>query len=322
LTRLVARAAALGALVGADLELGPGRYVVLSGERDALRDLSALLSGRDAPRSGDVRLGEVAPAGSPAARRKIAALLAEERLPPARSVRAAVEKALAARGEARERAGAVLEAAELTHLSDLAPGALGGRELRSVGLSLALAHASAELFVLHEPLTTQVPSRLVQASLDEHTARGAIVLTATASAADAVTLGGAWLCLELGRVRSAPEPTPRLGAGSWQQVLIETNDARRLSQLLHAAQQDLSTELGGSAQALKITGPALDVTVREVIALARQHGIEIQRIEAAVPPVEALLAARAGFARGAYEASRASALGAAALPASRVGGGS
>jgi hypothetical protein len=58
-----------------------------------------------------------------------------------------------------------------------------------------------------------------------------------------------------------------------------------------------------------VTGPALDVTVREVVALARRHGLEIQRIEAAVPPVEALLAARAGFARGAYEASRNSALG-------------
>jgi hypothetical protein len=71
----------------------------------------------------------------------------------------------------------------------------------------------------------------------------------------------------------------------------------------------LTTELGAAPGALKVKGPALDITVHELITLARQHGIELYRIEAAVPPVEALLAARAGFARAAYEASRAAALG-------------
>lgn len=308
--RLVAQGAALGALRGADLELTPGRYVVLSNERDALADLIALLCGREAPRAGRVLVDGLSPAKTPVARRKLAALLAHEALPPARTARASVEKALAARGEPPARAGEILEQASLAHLGELAPAKLGTRELSSIALALALSHRSAELLVLHEPLTTQIPPGFVLAGLDEHTARGAIVLTSTASAADAVALGGAWLCLELGRVRSGTSEAPRLGAGPWQQVLIETTDARRLSQLLHAAERELYTELGGSAQSLKIMGPALDLTVKEVIALAREHGLEIQRIEAAVPPVEALLAARAGFARGAYEASRASALGA------------
>jgi hypothetical protein len=72
----------------------------------------------------------------------------------------------------------------------------------------------------------------------------------------------------------------------------------------------LSSELGATPRSLKVTGPALDVTVRELVTLARQNDLEIFRIEAAVPPVEALLAARAGYARGAYEAARAAALGA------------
>lgn len=308
--RVVAHAAALRALRGADLELVPGRYVALSTERDALDDLIAVLSGRDAARTGQVLIDGLAPAEQPLTRRKIAALFAQEALPDAKRVRDGLAKALAARGEARtERAMMILEQASLRHLADLDPSQLDQRELRSVALALALAHPSAELLVLHEPLTTHVPSSFVLASLDQHTARGAIVLAATTSPADAATLGGAWLCLELGRVQGASSLPPRLGAGPWQQVLIETNDARRLSQLLHAAENELSTELGGSPQSLKVIGPALDVTVREVVALARQHGLEIQRIEAAVPPVEALLAARAGFARGAYEASRSAALG-------------
>jgi len=318
--RVSLRAAAWGALRSADLELEPGRYVVLSNEREPLRDLVTLLSGREAPRSGHVAVDGVAPAAAPQVRRKIAALLADESLPPAKTVRESLLKALAARGESgADTAAKLLGDAGLGQLLTLAPATLGQRELRSVALALALGHDAADLFVLHEPLATHVAAAFVLSRLDQHTGRGALVLATTTSPADATALGGAWLSSELGRVRASAGATPRLGAGPWQQVLIETNDARGLSQLLHASPRGLSTELGGSAQSLKVTGPALDVTVQEVVALAREHGIEIQRIEAAVPPVEALLAARAGFARGAYEASRASALGAAAP---RTGGAS
>jgi len=322
--RAVLQAAAFGALRSADLELTNGRYVVLSNEREPLGDLLALLSGREAPQRGRVALDGAAPAARPSVRRKLAALLFEEALPPAATVQQGVASALAARGEASgDRALTLLSDAGLGHLADLAPRALGPRELRSVALALALAHDSAELFALHEPLATYVPAALVLARLDAHTARGAIVLCTTTSPADATALGGTWLCVELGRVRANAGATPRLGAGPWQQVLIETNDARALSRLLHDSAHGFVSELGASSQSLKVTGPALDVTVHEVIALARQHGLEIQRIEAAVPPVEALLAARAGFARGAYEASRALALGPIAPQgASRADGGS
>jgi ABC-type thiamine transport system ATPase subunit len=313
--RATLQAAAFGALLGADLELSPGRYVVLSHERESLRDLAALLAGREAPRSGRFTLDGVAPAATPATRRKIAALLAEESLPPGRSVQDCMTLALAARGETpSDHAVTLLADAGLAHLAGLSPRTLGQRELRSVALALALAHDSAELVVLHEPLATYVPAAFVLARLDAHTARGAIAVCTTTSPADATALGGTWLCAELGRVRATLGATPRLGAGPWQQVLIESRDARRLSQLLHDSAQGLATELGASSQSLKVTGPALDVTVQSIIALAREHGLDIQRIEAAVPPVEALLAARAGFARGAYEASRASALGMTTTP--------
>jgi ABC-type multidrug transport system ATPase subunit len=307
--RAVLQAAAFGALRSADLELSAGRYVVLSNEREPLGDLVALLCGREAPSRGRLELDGGAPAALPATRRKIASLLAEEALPPGKTVEECLAKALGARGEAEAGAARVLADAGLAQLAGQAASTLAQRELRSVALALALAHDAAELLVLHEPLATQVAAAFVLARLDAHTARGAIVLTTTTSPADAATLGGSWLCVELGRVRAAQGATLRLGTGPWQQVLVETTDARALSRLLHDSKHGLSTELGGSPQSLKITGPALDVTVHEVALLARQHGLEIQRIEAAVPPVEALLAARAGFARGAYEASRASALG-------------
>ncbi|RYZ06934.1 MAG: hypothetical protein EOO73_14195 [Myxococcales bacterium] len=302
--RAVLRGAALGALRSADLELAPGRYVALSSEREPLSELVAVLCGRTAPSRGQVLLEDVAPASSPSVRRRVASLLAEEALPPAKTVVSSAEKALAARGAKPAEAASLLEDAGLSHLAAQRPEALGTRETRSVALALALAHASADLFALHEPLATLLPASFVLPRLDAHTSRGALVLSATTSPADATLLGGAWLCVELGRVRATAGPAPRLGVGPWQQVSVETPDAKALAHLLHESPLGLSSELGASARALKITGPALDVTVREVIALCRAHGIEITRIEAAVPPVEALMAARAGYARGAYEASR------------------
>lgn len=302
--RATLRGAALGALRGADLELAPGRYVALSSEREPLADLITILCGREAPSRGELRLDDATPSNAPALRRKVASLLAEEALPPAKTVRNSVEKALRARGGPPADAAKLLEEAGLSALLELRPEALGARETRSVALALALAHNAAELFALHEPLATLLPAAFVLPRLDDHTSRGALVLAATTSAADATLLGGAWLCVELGRVRGTSGPAPRLGVGPWQQVSVETPNARALAQLLHESPHGLVSELGASAQALKVTGPALDVTVREVIALCRAHQIEITRIEAAVPPVEALMAARAGFARGAYEASR------------------
>jgi ABC-type transport system involved in cytochrome c biogenesis ATPase subunit len=306
--RAVVRAAALGQLRGADLDLTPGRYVVLSSEPQPLHSLVALLAGREPPRNGRVLLDGISPVSCPATRRQVAALFHEEALPPARTLLAGAGKALAAGGAPESSAARVLADAGLAQLASLPPASVGQPELRSVALALALAHDSAELVVLHEPLATLVSATFVLEALDRHTARGAIVLCSTTSPADATVLGGHWLCMELGRLRATQDAAPRLGAGPWQQVLVETSDARALSRLLQESPHGLSTELSASPRALKVTGPALDVTVQELIALARKHDLEIRRIEAAVPPVEALLAARAGFARGAYEAARATAL--------------
>lgn len=303
------QAAALGQLRSADVELSPGRYVVLSSERGPLLDLVTVLAGQEPPRRGRALLDGVAPFARPETRRKIAALLAEEALPLAKTVELSVAKALSARGGSAATANDVLAAAGLARLADLSPGALGPRETRSVALALALAHETAELLLLHEPLATLMPASIVLARLDQRSANGAIVLSATTSAADATTLGGRWLCIELGRLSALPGPTPRLGAGPWQQVLVETRDARTLARLLHDSPHGLSTELDASADSLKVIGPALDVTVKALISIAREHQLELRRIEPAVPPVEALLAARAGFARGAYEAARVAALG-------------
>lgn len=316
--RVVLQGAALGALRGADLDLARGRYVVLSNEPGTLEALASLLSGREAPRSGHVLLDGSAPARSPGLRRRVAAVFADESLPPAATTRGAVEQALALRGQASSLARTVLAEAELAHLLDVAPGALAERDLRAVALALALSHDGAELLVLHEPLTTSFPRRALLEALEQCTLRGATIIVTTASSADAITLGGEWLCVELGRLRAAAPP--RLGAGPWQRVVVACTNVAELSRALHDSPLGLAVELGVEPGTVNVTGSALDVTVREVIAISRARGLELTRLEPVAPPVEALLAARAGFARGAYEAARIAALGVppatAALPPS------
>ncbi|HEY6079887.1 MAG TPA: hypothetical protein VIW29_13830 [Polyangiaceae bacterium] len=322
MSQALLQAAALGALRSADLQLAPGRYVVLASETEPLAALISVLSGREPPSAGRVLVDGFVPSASPEVRRTIAALFADEGLPPARSVTESLGRALAARGQASARATGLLADAGLSHLAELAPASLDQRAVRSVALALALAHDKAALLALHEPLASLLDSAHVLRELDRHTARGAIVLATTSSSADALLLGGSWLSLELGRVRSDGGVTPRLGAGTFQRVLVETDDAGALALLLQASPVGL-TALGADApNRLEVRGPALDVTVHEVIALAREHGIAITRVAATVPPVDVLLAARAGFARGAYEAARAAAHdGVAAAPIAPASGG-
>jgi ABC-type sulfate/molybdate transport systems ATPase subunit len=279
---------------------------VLASESEPLQALVAILSGREAPSSGRVRLGDSAPSATPQTRRSIAALFADEALPPASNVESSVALALETRGDTPKRATELLTAAGLDELRGLRPGSLDQRATRSVALALALAHEQAALLALHEPLSTSLDAAWVLRELDRHTARGAIVLATTTSSADALLLGGSWLSLELGRVRSDAATTPRLGAGPFQRVVVEADDANALARLLQASPLQL-TLIASAPRSLEIIGPALDITVHEVVALSREHGIELRRVTATVAPVEVLMAARAGFARGAYEAARAAA---------------
>jgi ABC-type sulfate/molybdate transport systems ATPase subunit len=287
---LSASAAALGELRYVDLELSPGRYVAISTDRDALGDLVSLLTGERAPRRGRVLLEGAAPAQNPALRRHIAALLPNEALPPARTTLAAVSLALSARSEAPSRASEILESSGLSGLASSSR--LTWREARSVALALALAHESAKLLALFEPLSTSLAPNFVLEKLDQHTERGAIVVCSTTNMADAMQLGGAILNVELGQLRGVARTAPRLGAGPWQQVLVESPDARALAQLLSDSTLGLTTTLEPGGGAFKLTGPALDVTVREALRLARESSLEITRIEPAVPSAEVLLGAR------------------------------
>lgn len=178
-----------GALRLASGSFEPACTVVTGDDASALARFAAVASGV-APARGVVLLDAEPLAAWPPARRRLAAALAEEALPSAPDVAAAVGNVLAARGE-HGAARALLERFGLGVLGGARPAALDRDELRSVALALALAHATADVLVLYEPLSTgMLEPALVREGVAAAVARHAIVLIVTASLEAAQSFGG------------------------------------------------------------------------------------------------------------------------------------
>jgi ABC-type taurine transport system ATPase subunit len=203
-TELVLTQASHGALLHAEWRFGPGRSVVLGDDSRALSVLGAVASGSEVPQRGRALLDGVPLDASPAARRQTASLLADEVLPPAPTVEQAVTRILLARAS-RRTAGEALGAFGLSRWGVRRASELDWDERRSLGLALALAHESARLLVLYEPLgTSSVPASTVHAELERATAGGATVLVLTTSVESALAFGGPSVWLERGVLRGAP----------------------------------------------------------------------------------------------------------------------
>jgi ABC-type thiamine transport system ATPase subunit len=203
-TELQLAQASAGALLHAEWRFSAGKSVVLGDDSRALGALAAVASGSEAAERGRVLLDGASLEFSPAARRRVASLLADEALPPARTVELGVARILAARGDQRD-ARAVLAGFGLERWSGRRPSELDWDERRSLALSLALGHEQARAFVLYEPLaTSSVPATRVHAELERAAAGGAVVLLLTTSVDNADSLGGPSVWLERGVLRGAP----------------------------------------------------------------------------------------------------------------------
>jgi ABC-2 type transport system ATP-binding protein len=176
-----------------------GVHAVMAEPEAGGADLVALSAGTLAPSRGRVTLDEEAPHRTPALRRRLGSLLADEPLLPEELVRHAVDSVLRAR-EASGSADDVLRSWQLASLADRRVSSVSARERRAVALALALSVADARALALYEPLRVGLDSAQVLARLSEHAARGAVVLAVTASAEDAARLSPRPLVLDAGRI--------------------------------------------------------------------------------------------------------------------------
>jgi len=191
---------ARGAITALSLVLGPGIHTFLGAPEDGTLALFDALRGARRPLKGKVTVAGHEPFSTASIRARIGALGPEPRLPPAPTVGAAIRLALEARGEVRDRGGAVLDPLGLSSLHARRPGSLGFAEARAVELALALTTPAPLLIVLHEPLADVAVAQMaaIPRRLHEVAAAGACVVAMTSSPADARALEGRILVLHRG----------------------------------------------------------------------------------------------------------------------------
>jgi ABC-type multidrug transport system ATPase subunit len=259
-----------------------------------------LAAGMVQPARGRILLDGRAPFSSASSRRTIGALCADEQLPTARNLGAALELALRARGEARS-ALSVLDPVGLAHLAARRASDVSAREARALALVLALSHPKPTLLALHEPLALLgiVPERFVLEALAQFAEAGTLVLATASRVEDAQRLGGEVHALERGIwLDSADSRTP-LAAIT---LRVQTPHARRLAALLSSLPEvSAVTEVGASE--LLVSGADLERVARSVVASARAESIRISALRQDSAALESLAAARNAIAH-AFNATR------------------
>ena len=275
-----------GALLRADARLGPGLWVALSANAQALAALVSLASGVENPARGRVLFGGATPTTTPDVRRRIAALLASESLPAGRNVRDAVRRVLTARGDHRDT-GALLELIGMSTLAERAVPELDAAERRSVALGLALEHPTAQLFALYEPFSANhwLSPPEIQRRLEERARAGAIVLVATASPAVAALLGGAHFEIESGLLRPAVAHAP-IATPAW--LYVRTPEPRRLLSAI-ASDGALTGVFWNELEAphlVTLYGTDVEELGRAVARVAAEASLTIEQVSSAPAPRE------------------------------------
>lgn len=275
-----------------------GLSVVVGAESDGSGELVSLCAGTRAPRRGQLTLGGLRPSSSPACRRGIASLLADEPVGGDGAVRDWLLELVPLLGI---ELPAVLAGSSVE--PDRALASLSGAERRELALAVALAHPEPALVVLHEPLTACAASqresllaRLAELGKDRP------VLITTASIATARRLGGTTYLLDRGLCSEKPGGawpggmTP--GVDAW--LAVEADGPRRLVSALaqHPDVQELRYDERRGGRVL-LRGPDLERLAVAVARAAVNAEVDIRLLRA---PAQDLSAAR-GAASGALDAA-------------------
>jgi len=220
-----------GPLLRIDARIGPGLTVISGDSPTALALLIGLMAGVERPRLGQVRLENADPHRSPEERRRTAALLAREALPPAPTVLRAVERVLAARGDGGS-ASRLLEASGLGSSARRRPSDLDPAEERALALAVALAHPAPRLLALYEPFHagTAMTSDAIRSEVRRHAAAGVIVVVAALGVAPLRSLAANRLDLH-GGFLGAARPELGLFRGSVS-LRVRTPEPKRLVKAL------------------------------------------------------------------------------------------
>jgi ABC-type thiamine transport system ATPase subunit len=298
MSRLVFESAASGPLLSVNAAFEPGLHVVLGKDGATLDALVALAAGETGARRGRVLVGGADPYRVPSARRRVAALRANEVLPPGESVATALATVLAAR-EVSARLDEVLARSGHFELEARSTESLRPAEARSLALAVALADTRAEVLALHEPFASALSRSDLLAELRSR-AESSVVLVTTASLADARSLGGSWYVLDAGTLSVAPAA---IRGGRTCRLRVRSRQARRLAALLSAdpSVSAVTWNERRSPVELLVSTPDPAAFGHALARISNSESIGVDALVPVAPPLEAALAERAGYLQGAYE---------------------
>ncbi len=264
----------------ASLRLGAGMHAIVCGGSLEASLFVELVSGARRPTRGQVRIQGHDPAAHLPTRARLGVLTWEPILPPARTVRGAVDVALRARGVTARPLPAEVEA--LGSLLERPLRWLHRAEARAVELALAFCLDAPAALVLHEPfLDVHGSSRdRVAEGVARSAERGAAVLVITASADDARSLTESVFELRGGVLEPA---TRRLPAALELWLARATKETTRaLAHALGSVEGVRSVTWrshdDGGASMLRIEGSSLSEVARAIAREAEAAALEVHSL--------------------------------------------
>ena len=279
-----------------------GLHVVLARAESDLATLSELAAGVLPARRGRVSLDGDELGRTPARRREVAALLADEELLAASDVQSSLGVASALRGVSVSSAAALADAG-LSELAPRDPRALDARERRSIALAFALAQSSIKVLILCDPLALapEVDQRFVLARCQAQS-RSAVVIVVVSSLADAMKVGGHLWWIDRGRLQA--ESAVRRPSFHPAGLVVTSPAARELARDLETDPAVSAVRFDGerAPSELGLRGPNLEALSTALARVSHALGASIDGIRPELPTLDSVLLARAGWVHPSYHA--------------------
>lgn len=276
----VSARAAPYSLSNLSLEVGSGSRAALGRPADGSSLLLAVLAGWVRPKRGEVLVLGVPPEK---ARRHIAYVPLDARLPPSLRVAEALEIAARIRGESAEPAEPRLNVLGIASLSDRWTESLTPSETHTVALAEAVT-SKARVLLLEEPLVDLEPQAYASLTSTLRVERegGACIVIGTSSPRDALDLSDEQWILDRGRLVALTRATdPRVLSSSPQSRLrVVARDTRVLLGALASEPHFAKIEMDGEALLLRGTDATAMAESVSRAALGAGVELEVMRLEA------------------------------------------
>jgi multiple sugar transport system ATP-binding protein len=289
------------ALEALDLEIGPGEIMALTGPSGAGKTTTCrLISGIEAPDSGEIRLGARRLDDLSPQERHVAYMFESYALYPQLSVRDNIAFPLRApRHKSRHdertiaaRVSEVLELVEMTHLAERMPAELSGGQKQRVALCRTLVQ-DPTAFLLDEPIS-HLDAKL------RHKLRGAIrrrlsqsgvpTLWCSPDGLEALSVADRVAVLIAGRIEQVDTPT---------RVYLAPASVKVARLLGDPPTNLLEGELGRQSDRLVFRCDGLSIDLPEAVGRRLETALSSPKVVLGVRPTELAIAPASGAAAGA-----------------------